>query len=474
MQTNYTLNNLSPKVFHGTLVILIMAMVALKFEALFLPFYWDEAWVYMPAIRTMAEVGPSIMPGSIDADLYTGHPLLFYFMASSWINIWGYSLPITHAFPLLISIGLMVSIYYITYHFTSSYYTAIVAVLVNIVQPIFLTQSTFLLIEIWLGLLFLWSFYFYFNKQTIGFGITLILALWSKESAFTLIPAFGLVAIYELTSKQITSKQFFTKALFLIGCFAIGFSFFIIQKYKLGWLFFPRHANWINLEESLGKLKGAITTIFVSQGRTYFYASAIVIYGILHFKFKKRFTQQQLNFFIATGIFAFGFIAFAIINFMSARYLFGALPLLLIVLSFCYGMIENRLQQIVVLLTILIMGVINIDRSYNYKNWSDTDLNYTRMLKAQVDFVNYLKTEPPKEKIFAPFLMYTNLSNPYSGFIEKPFVHLTDIAKDTSAVYFINVPNELDEYLQELIKNKQVTLVKRIENKHAWIELYKK
>jgi hypothetical protein len=182
----------------------------------------------------------------------------------------------------------------------------------------------------------------------------------------------------------------------------------------------------------------------------------------------------QLNFFIATGIFTLGFIAFAIINFMSARYLFGALPLLLIVLSFCYGMIENQLQQVAILLTIVIMGIINIDRSYNYKNWSDTDLNYTRMLKAQVDFVNYLKEEPPTEKVFAPFLMYSNLYNPYSGFIEKPFVHLTDIAKDTSTVYFINVPNESDEYLQELIKNNKVSLVKRIENKHAWIELYKK
>jgi hypothetical protein len=474
MQKNYSLNNLSPRVFHGTLVLLIVVMVALKFEALHLPFYWDEAWVYMPAIRTMAEAGPSIMPGSIDANLYTGHPLLFYFMASSWINMWGYSLPIVHMFPLIISLALIISIYFITHHFTKSYYTAIVAVLLNMVQPIFLTQSTFLLIEIWLGLLFLWSFYFYFNRQTIGFGITLILALWSKESAFTLIPAFGLTAVYELLSKQITSKQFITKALSLIGCFAIGFSFFIIQKYKLGWLFFPRHANWINIDESLGKLKGAITTIFVSQGRTYFYAFAIVIYTILHIKLKKRFTQVQLNFFIATGIFTLGFIAFAIINFMSARYLFGALPLLLIVLSFCYGMIENQLQQVAILLTIVIMGIINIDRSYNYKNWSDTDLNYTRMLKAQVDFVNYLKEEPPTEKVFAPFLMYSNLYNPYSGFIEKPFVHLTDIAKDTSTVYFINVPNESDEYLQELIKNNKVSLVKRIENKHAWIELYKK
>ena len=112
---------LNPKIYHALLGVLIAAFVLLKLEALTLPFFWDEAWVYLPAIRTMAEQGPSIMPGSIDADLYTGHPLLFYFMASTWIKMWGYSLPIAHSFPLLISIGLIVSaVFIIRSNFKSS------------------------------------------------------------------------------------------------------------------------------------------------------------------------------------------------------------------------------------------------------------------------------------------------------------------------------------------------------------------
>ena len=104
-------NTLNAKFYHAFLAILLVGFIALKLEALTLPFFWDEAWVYLPAIRTMAEQGPSIMPGSIDADLYTGHPLLFYFMASTWIKLWGYSLPIAHSFPMLISIGFIVSVY---------------------------------------------------------------------------------------------------------------------------------------------------------------------------------------------------------------------------------------------------------------------------------------------------------------------------------------------------------------------------
>ena len=57
---------------------ILIGFIILKWDALFLPYFWDEAWVYMPAIRTMAEKGPSILPGSIEADLYTGHPLFFY------------------------------------------------------------------------------------------------------------------------------------------------------------------------------------------------------------------------------------------------------------------------------------------------------------------------------------------------------------------------------------------------------------
>ena len=465
---------LNPKIYHALLGVLIVAFVLLKLEALTLPFFWDEAWVYLPAIRTMAEQGPSIMPGSIDADLYTGHPLLFYFMSSTWIKMWGYSLPIAHSFPMLISIGLIVSVYVITYHFAKSYFTALIAAVLVIIQPIFLAQSSYLLIEVWLGLLFVWAFYFYFTRNWLPFCVVVALALWSKESAFTLVPAFGLLALYELATKQLPAKKFAQIALMLVGCFVLGFSFFIIQKFKLGWLFFPRHANWINLDEAWYKFKGTLLTLFVSQGRTYFYAAALIILAIAQFVFKVKLAKQQYNFAVAAVIFSFGFITFASINFISTRYLFGALPLLLTSLAFCLGTLQQPKYQVGLLIGLMVLGAININKSHKTTNWSDVDLNYTRMLKAQVNFIAYLKQEPPQAKVFAPFLMCTNLANPYSGFIDKPFLNLSSSAQDSSVVYYINIPNEPDAHLNQLIETKQVVLVKRIEERQAWIELYKK
>jgi hypothetical protein len=126
------------------------------------------------------------------------------------------------------------------------------------------------------------------------------------------------------------------------------------------------------------------------------------------------------------------------------------------------------------LIGLMVLGAININKSHKTTNWSDVDLNYTRMLKAQVNFITYLKNEPPQAKVFAPFLMLTNLSNPYSGFIDKPFLNLSSSAQDTSVVYYINIPNEPDAHLNQLIETKQVVLVKRIEERQAWVELYKK
>ncbi len=230
-------------------ILAIIGLFAIKYEALFLPFFWDEAWVYMPAIRTMAEKGPGIMPGVIEADLYTGHPLLFYFLAGTWIKVFGYSLPTAHLLPLLISSGLLLSVFYVTYQWTKSHYAAFLGLLLVCIQPNFLTQSSFLLIEVWLGLLFVWSFYFYFQRNWIGFFLMVMMALWSKESAYCLVPAFGLLSLYEWMNKRIVAKEFLRHVLVLVMVFLAGFSFFLIQKMNMGWYFFPRHANWINLAE---------------------------------------------------------------------------------------------------------------------------------------------------------------------------------------------------------------------------------
>ncbi len=460
--------------YYLLLAILCGAIVAFKWEALHLPFFWDESWVYMPAIRTMAEKGPSIMPGSIDADLYTGHPLLFYCMASAWIKFWGYSLPIAHSLPLIISLLLVISVFYITKQFTQNAALGFAASLLLSVQPIFLTQSTFLLIEVWLGLLFVWAFYFHIKQQWFAMTIVAVLALLSKESAFTLIPALGLLTLYSLFKKELTLKQFTGVASLLIVAFVAGFSFFVIQKFKLGWYFFPRHANWINFDEAWFKFKGTLYSIFISQGRVIYFSLVLVTLIWALVKTKNRWNHTQQKFIIASLIFTFGFITFASINFISARYLFGALPLLLISSIFCFGLIPQPKVPLLATLTIAILGCFQLKSSIETTNWSDIELSYTRMLKAQVAFTDYLHTNTPEGKVYAPFLMLTNYNNPYAGMVDKPFLHLTANCNDSLGEFFIRIPNEPEMCLEDKIKNKELTLIKRVECNQAWVELYRK
>lgn len=325
------------QIYHWFLFLLIVGLVLFKLEAMTLPFFWDEAWSYLPAIREMASKGPSLLPGSINAEFYRGHPMLFYFLSSLWIKTFGHNLPIAHLFPLLISIILLLSVYFITYSWTSSYFTAFVATLLIFIQPIFLAQSTFLLCEVLLGLLFLWTFWFYFKSKWIGFGIFVVAALLTKESAYCLVPAFLLIALLQLILKEINTQLFLKITTYILLLFLVGFSFFIVQKIKLGWFFFPLHTSMIDLNEIGTKFKLSTKILFIEQGRGYIFLITFIT-TLLSLNFiKSKFTKLKLIIIFSLLIFVFGNMLFASINFLSTRYLLPVLPLLMIVCAVLVG-----------------------------------------------------------------------------------------------------------------------------------------
>jgi len=97
---NLFLNKVWSKYF---IILLILVLILLKLSWLNLPFYWDEAWSYAMAIFDMANNGPTIIPGHADNLLTRGHPLFFYFIASSWLVIFGKTVVSAHIFALFIS-----------------------------------------------------------------------------------------------------------------------------------------------------------------------------------------------------------------------------------------------------------------------------------------------------------------------------------------------------------------------------------
>lgn len=460
--------------YHWLLFLLIIAFILLKLEAMSLPFFWDEAWSYLPAIREMVEKGPSLLPGSIHTELYRGHPLVFYFLSSIWMKLFGHSLPVSHLFPLIISIILLVSVYWITFKWTNSYFTGFLATLLVFIQPIFLTQSTFLLSEIWLGLLFLWSFWFYFKRHWIGFGITVVTALLSKESAYCLIPAFVIISGIEWYLKRINKKEFLVNISIITCLFLAGFSFFILQKIKFGWLFFPLHTNMIDFKEIGHKMESSFLILFISQGRNIIYLIALITAIVSYVYLKNKLSKDIQMILISFAVLTFGFSLFAAINFFSTRYLFAVIPLMLISCAIFIGSISKSYYPFVIISIIVVIGSINIYRSKENKNFGDTDLSYVDLLKVQVKMVEYLQKSDFKEQIYSPFLMFCVLDNPYDGFIDKKFANLGLQMNDSNNVYFLNVSNENLNGLDSLLSNKKVVLLKRFEEKNAMIELYKK
>lgn len=459
--------------YHWLYLLLICCIISFKWAALSLPFFWDEAWSYLPAIRVMAEQGPSLLPGSIDTELYRGHPMMFYFLSSLWIKTFGYSLPIAHLFSLFVSIILLVSVYFITYNWTNSYFAGFLATLLLFIQPIFLAQSTFLLSEIMLSLFFVWTFYFYFKKQWIGFGIALVAALLTKESAYCLVPAFVITSGVEWYFKRINTKTFFKNMLIISLYFLIGFSFFIFQKIKFGWFFFPLHTSMIDFKAFGSKMEGSFLVLFLAQGRNIVFLITFIVAIVSIILFKNKLSKDKVIIIISILIFSFGFMLFASINFFSARYLFGCIPLLMIGCTLVLNNFSKKYYSSIIITFFVVLGVINIYRSIENKTINDVELSYTKLLNVQVQMVDYLEKSDFKEQIYTPFLMYYNLNTTYAGFITNTKYQLTQNVIDSNNVYFINVSNERLNELDSLLTNKKITLVKRFEESAAFIELYK-
>src|SRR5690554_5266519 len=197
------------KIFDSRLLafFIIIVFIIIKIPHLDYPFFWDESYPYASAIHEMYQVGPSLSPSAISPELSRGHPTLFIFLVASWMKIFGTSLVAIHSFPLFISTLLSLSIYEISRRFFNAK-TGLIALVLIIFQPLYLVQSSMVLLEIFLAFFALLSLYFYAKNRLIPLSICLLFLFYTKESGLTLGLSLGIVSIIRLLMKDIDFKTF--------------------------------------------------------------------------------------------------------------------------------------------------------------------------------------------------------------------------------------------------------------------------
>lgn len=264
-------------------LLLTVAFVLWRSQWMSVPFYWDEAWVYAPAVRAMFANGLSLLPDAIDVSLSRGHPLLFHALAAAWAFVFGPGATSLHLFALFISVALLATVFFVGRDLHSGAIGLAMAALVATHEG-FLAQSGLLLPELMLALWVLLAFHQFLRQRPIGFVLFASFALLTKESGLAAIVAFPAWQMTQLLLAPRTERKHHLKWAFVaIAPIAIMVVYFGIQYAMFGWVFFPEHIGLLtwDLKDVAYKSRVIFLALFEEQGRVVFTYSSIVLCTLL-------------------------------------------------------------------------------------------------------------------------------------------------------------------------------------------------
>ena len=455
---------------------IIAALFINKLPALFLPHFWDDAWPYATGVHIMYEHGLSLMPGAVPFDVSRGHPLLFHFLFAGWMKLVGTSLFGMHFFSFLISVALLMAVYFFCRRFFNREVAAWACVLL-VVQPVFAAQTGLVLPEMLLALFGVLSLFFYLQRKNILYIIFATCMMLTKESGAVLVAA---LLLYELTNsftfinKKVSKREKIVQLAVILLPMIFFSLFFISQKIKTGYFFLPLYTSEENFHLStiLTKLHDYSAYFFVYQGKNI--VSATILVSLLWMWVKKiSISDEQRKIVLLFSELIILFLIFSSCNFYSPRYLLFILPLYIMLTSFLLTQTFSILKIAKVILwgTILVVSLTYCFRKYPV---NDHTPSYVDAVIVNREAVNYLEEKNLFEsKIGTDFLMSNYLTNRFCGYLSrnKTFTKVVSI-KSGDAEFYVYCSFDNQNDFADYEKRLKLNLLKRFEKNYSWTEIY--
>ena len=464
---------------HAAFCVALSLFVIFKLPHLAYPFYWDESWVYAPAIYTLHEHGASILPNAIPPELSRGHPLLFHAVYVLWMNITGATNFSMHVLSLIFSVSLVLSVYRILFtRFDEE--TALYGALILMATHEFFMASAFVLNDIALGWLSLLAIHFYLNGSNKRAALFFTLLVLVKESGIVIWVAICGHALWQFRVRRDSRRKW---PVLIIPAAAL-FAFLAVQKWQMGWFFYPGHVSLIEtgLQSALSKLQLSLQFLLVdsgqwlaglllavlllacfirTRGKRYlgavlylavllihivvfsskdavfyvFIAASLVLFVRFTPRIKLSFSPAQLHFFRVAFICVLTFVYFCCINFFETRYLFPALLFLQVVIAppIAAGLMKQA-GLTAPFRYLLVVTIVLLMTTYNHRL-----VEFDRMW-VQSDVVRFMETRQLyNEHICTPsFFEKLHLTNPKTGF------------RNTRQI-FSNISEQLSEHTSYII-----------------------
>ena len=448
------------------LAVVLAVLLAVKLPLLDLPFYWDEAWVYGPAVRTLAREGPSLLPGALPPELGRGHPLLFHATLGMAGLLFGDTPVVLHAAALGLSLVLLITLFLVV-RAEAGPGAAVLAVTALAFQPVFLAQSGLVLPEVMLSLFTVLAVAACRSGRHGPLAVALTGAVLTKESGLAVAAAVVLYMGYEAWKRGRWPSR--SALMAWVAPFAAFSEHALLQWEAHGWFLYPEHvghtvtdpaAVLANLTEGFGAF------LLVYQGRNALVILALL--GVVALRWRglsiPHGTTQGLLWTVIAAL-----LCFSALNFYSARYILAAVVLLcwslgLVLAPFLQGNLRTLAAMAVVA---LVTFVANGPRST-----ADSDLGYAEGARAIRDLAQHLsRPDDPGGTVAAPYIVREALTEPLAGYVERPLPadRLAVEAADADRI----VRMDFASYGEELTVLRDALLEARFDHGPAHVALYR-
>lgn len=477
-------------------ILLLSAVVSVfvffKTDHLPIAFYWDESWVYAPAIKLLYQHGVSIMPNAIPVEFSRGHPLLFHAAYVLWMKVFGPSNYAMHCFALVISVSLVVVLFRAMFRLFGRQ-VAWFSVVLLLTGKVFFVESAFVLNDIALGLFALLTIVSYSRQRYYWAALYLTLLVFIKESGTVAAAVIAIDITIGLLISRITLREAMMRSIsILIPAFFL-FVFFAVQKTTMGWFLYPGHTSIINfgIDNTLSHLLIGLSYMFYYNQMYCCYAPLIVLSVFAAFKNKRPvyavvpawfallfvfilcLSSRDFVYYIFIGItilgvayllvrkwrgfsavqerfiklsisFVVAFTYFCCVNFWESRYLFPAQLFVSAVLLpvFCNHFIIRPAKDLLA----YVVAFSALSGIQNFKIIDDEQLIFDR-IEAQQAIVNYCVSKKLYNKhIYTKaYLQGVHLKDPNTGFLpDTTTFRYVSNKLDSATEYFIFDNIEVD------------------------------
>lgn len=505
------------------LFLVLCCFTILRLDSISLAYFGDEAMVYGPAVQQMASNGPSMLPGAIQEDLSRGHPMMFHFTAGLFLFLFGNTVTNSHIFALLISLCTLFVVFKISKAFLSDLYSVLIVISVASFS-LFIGQSIMVYPEMMLTLFALTTFYFYLTKKPIHFFISASFLLLTKETGILFLFSLAIWNILKsifIEHKKILSADFIKSQLPFVYPLLTLIAFFVLQKIKFGYVFYPEHigfikTNYETVEYMIGNL---FRQLFVYDYRCCMYLTfalifllfyrkvklqhRIIIVLLYYFQYKMLFGEEShdsfltIVTFILSNVLIFSvylfavkhtltiqdelilvpflfiliYVLFCVINFFTDRYLIICLPFCLLI---CFGLIGQLKysKQIGIGFSAIIL-ISNFYFLTTTQSNGETTPYYKNVLMVQQEMVDYIESSCSSgDTIYCEFPHFVALNNKSAGF-KRHDIWFTIKADSTIQYNYWVTDNFCGQNYYKTIENrKDLKLLKEFKHDNAELRIY--